>query len=224
MGYTHFIEIFPSLVAFAFYDARLIAFEGRCYLTFKLILWRKQQSWANSDFLRVIGCLDSFSTGNTCQDLFAVVNTGKFYKRHPPQYASDNWLGTAKLIGGGGWTNFKHLFFHPDGTLYGVWGNKFYKLPPPISSSASARDWVTEATLVGSGGWDVFQFLFFHPSGILYAVTEGKFYRRLPPTHSQDNWVAWICRTGGNRWLERLQIPILRSPRDTARRRKRQVS
>ena len=66
------------------------------------------------------------------QDLFGVAkNDGKLYRRIRPQNSADNWLGRAKLIGGGGWANFWHLFFHPDGTLYGVLNNKFYKGKPP---------------------------------------------------------------------------------------------
>ena len=113
-------------------------------------------------FCTLITCIVSFSTANA-QKLFGVVNNdGKFYSRNRPQYASDNWLGTATLIGGGGWANFRHLFFHPDGTLYGVENDKFYKAPPPTEAS---QNWMAEATVIGNAGWDAFQFLFFDPNG-----------------------------------------------------------
>ena len=87
-----------------------------------------------------------------CSELFGVVNDdGKFYMRTPPQRASPDWLGTAKEIGTEGWNDFEHLFFHPDGTLYGVLNDKFYKGPPPQGSSATA--WINQATLIGNVGW-----------------------------------------------------------------------
>ena len=55
------------------------------------------------------------------------VKDGKFYVRSPPTFAKDDWLSSATEIGSGGWGAFSHLFFHPDGTLYGVMNGKFYK-------------------------------------------------------------------------------------------------
>ena len=95
-------------------------------------------------------CLVSFSCSTPiCQNLlFGVTTTdGKFYTRTFPQYASDNWLGHATEIGAEGWNDFKFLFFHPDGTLYGVLNDKFYKGSPP--DGESAKDWVAKATIVG---------------------------------------------------------------------------
>ena len=37
------------------------------------------------------------------------VHNGKFYKRSPPAHHLDNWLGSANLIGSGGWSVFKFL-------------------------------------------------------------------------------------------------------------------
>ena len=96
--------------------------------------------------------------------------------RSPPQCASPDWLGTAKEIGPDGWNDFEHLFFHPDGTLYSVLNDKFYKGPPPQGSSAT--DWFNQATLIVNVGWKDFQFLFFDPEGILYGVYNGKLYIR----------------------------------------------
>ena len=61
------------------------------------------------------------------QDLYGVTKDGKFYKRPPSQDSSDSWLDRADYIGYGDWKDFQHLFFHPDGTLYGVLNSKFYK-------------------------------------------------------------------------------------------------
>lgn len=101
------------------------------------------------------------------QYLFAVTHGGEFYKRAPPQNASDCWMASATQIGSTGWNDFQHLFFHPDGILYGVMDDKFYKGPPPKGSSSDK--WIAEATLIGSGGWNSFQFLFFDPDGELLA-------------------------------------------------------
>ena len=139
----------------------------------------------------LICCIFCFSIVHA-QELFGVVEeNGKFYKRIPPQHSGDSWLGTATLIGDGGWADFKHLFFHPDGTLYGVLHGKFYKGPLP-SSATSRQSWIAnEATIIGASGWHVFKFLFFHPNGHLYGVTdEGRLYTRAPPTHGQDQWLG----------------------------------
>ena len=140
-------------------------------------------------------CFVFFSSGFPRQDLFAVVNEGQLYKRYPPQNATDNWLATAQLIGGAGWAYFQHLFFHPDGTLYGVWWDTIVKGPPPTSPS---QYW--QPTIVGRGGWQIFQFLFFHPNGDLYGVTGGKLYRRSPPQHIHDNWHGNAELVGAGGW------------------------
>ncbi|XP_078363202.1 uncharacterized protein LOC144647292 isoform X2 [Oculina patagonica] len=142
-----------------------------------------------------------------CHELFGVVNDGRFagnfYKRTPPQCGSPNWLGTAKPIGIGGWNDFNHLFFHPDGTLYGVWDDKFYKGPPPEGSSAF--DWKTKASLIGNVGWKDFKFLFFDPDGVLYGVhnTTDKFYKRCPPAGtpgSDPDWIGNATLLGSGGW------------------------
>ena len=94
------------------------------------------------------------------QNLFGVTNGGKFYKRSPPQDENDSWLGSAQQIGSDGWDSFQHLFFHPDGTLYGVLDRQLYKGLPQTVPNQSPTD---GATIIGSGGWEVFQFLFFDP-------------------------------------------------------------
>lgn len=154
-----------------------------------------------------------------CPELFGVVKgDGKFYTRTPPQCASPNWLGTAKEIGMESWNDFEHLFFHPDGTLYGVLNDRFYKGPPPQGSSATA--WVNQATLIGNVGWKGFQFLFFHPDGTLYGVYNDMFYKRFPPGYpgTDPDWLEYSV-TCGIRRMEGLQIPLLRSQRTLTRSR-----
>ena len=46
-------------------------------------------------------CLDCFSTP-ICENLLFGVTGDKLYSRTPPQYAKDNWLGSATEIGKGG--------------------------------------------------------------------------------------------------------------------------
>ena len=84
------------------------------------------------------------------------VENGRFHKREPPTHAGDNWLGSATLIGTGGWNHFKLLFFLNDGKLYGVHNDKFYKRTPPVRGN---DNWLGSAELIGSGGWSVFKFL-----------------------------------------------------------------
>ncbi|KAK2567214.1 Tachylectin-2 [Acropora cervicornis] len=133
-----------------------------------------------------------------CENLLFGVTGGKLYSRTPPQYGSDNWLGSATEIGTAGWNDFKFLFFHPDGTLYGVLNDKFYK--GPIPESSSAEDWIAHATLIGTAGWNAFQFLFFDPEGVLYGVHNDKFYKRSPPTFPSDNWIGSATIVGSGGW------------------------
>ena len=122
---------------------------------------------------------------------------GKLYARTPPQYANDDWLGSTTELGTGGtegWNDFQFLFFHPDGTLYGVWNDKFYKGPLP--EGISATDWINQAILIGTNGWKAFKFLFFDPEGVLYGVHGDKFYKRLPPTYPHDNWIGSATLVG----------------------------
>ena len=126
---------------------------------------------------------------------------GKLYARTRPQYGRDKWRRSATKIGTAGkesWTDFQFLFFHPNGTLYGVWNDKFYKGPPPERSSAA--DWIDQATLIGRNGWNFYKFLFFDPEGVLYGVHGGKFYKRLPPTYPSENWTASATLVGSAGW------------------------
>ncbi len=86
----------------------------------------------------------------SCKELFGVTHDGKFYKGIPPLNASESWLDKAEEIGFTGWAHFRHLFFHPDGTLYGVVNDKFYKAPPP--EGRMAESWIDQATLIGNKG------------------------------------------------------------------------
>ncbi|KAL9985276.1 hypothetical protein ACROYT_G007656 [Oculina patagonica] len=150
--------------------------------------------------MSVFGTINCCCSVPICQNLLFGVTTsdGKFYTRTFPQYASDSWLGHALEIGSEGWSDFKFLFFHPDGTLYGVLNDKFYKASPP--DFVSAAEWVAQATIIGTGGWNGFQFLFFDPEGMLYGVHNGKFYKRLPPAHGSDNWLGSATLVGSGGW------------------------
>ena len=112
------------------------------------------------------------------QHFYAVTYGGEFYKGTPPESASASWMTSAVRIGTTGWADFRHLFFHPDGTLFGVVNDKFYKAPPPKGSSS--EEWIAQATLIGDGGWESFKFLFFDPEGVLYGVHDDRLYRRDP--------------------------------------------
>ena len=84
------------------------------------------------------------------------VENGKFLKRAPPKFASDNWLRSATLIGTGGWNRFQFLFFMADGDLYGVHSGKFYKRSVPTHGG---DNWLRSAKMIGTGGWSVFKYL-----------------------------------------------------------------
>ena len=73
-----------------------------------------------------------------------------------PAYASDNWLGSATLIGTGGWAGFQFLFFMTDGDLYGVHSDKFYKRSVPTHGG---DNWLGTSEMIGTGGWSVFKYL-----------------------------------------------------------------
>ena len=48
------------------------------------------------------------------------MQNGKFYKRSPPVSGDDMWIQSSTMIGKEGWDKFTHLFFMPNGELYGV--------------------------------------------------------------------------------------------------------
>ncbi|CAH3182426.1 unnamed protein product [Porites evermanni] len=142
------------------------------------------------------------------------VKEGKLYVRSPPTSANDNWMASAKEIGSGAWGAFSHLFFHPNGTLYGVMNGKLYKGPPP--SGSSSDDWIAKATNIGKGAWDsfkflffdkigvlydewsAFQFLFFDPQRTLYGVKDGTFYKWSSPVSTDDKWLESSVVIGEN--------------------------
>ncbi|XP_078363500.1 uncharacterized protein LOC144647587 [Oculina patagonica] len=129
--------------------------------------------------------------------LYGVYND-KFYKRLPPAYGSDNWIGTATLVGTHGWSFFKFLFFDPEGILYGVFKNgKFHKRSPP---TAGNDNWLGSSTLIGATGWNRFHKLFFMADGDLYGVFDGKFFKRSSPTHERDDWLGSSKKIGSAGW------------------------
>ena len=74
----------------------------------------------------------------------------------PPAYASDDWIGSATLIGTGGWDGFQFLFFMDDGDLYGGHSDKFYKRSVPTHGG---DNWLGSSEMIGTGGWSVFKYL-----------------------------------------------------------------
>ena len=62
--------------------------------------------------------------------LHFVKKNGSLYKAHSQTNGCKNWLGEATLIGTDRWENFKFLFVHPSGDLYGVKDDKLYKGTP----------------------------------------------------------------------------------------------
>lgn len=120
-------------------------------------------------------------------ELYGVIY-GKLYANTPPSHAHGCWMASASEIGTTGWEDFRHLFFHPDGTLYGVFNDKFYKGRPP--SGSSSEDWIANAELIGKSGWDSFKLLFFDPDGMLYGVEGDKLYKGAPPANSDDAWLG----------------------------------
>ena len=68
----------------------------------------------------------------------------------------DMWIRSSTMIGKEGWDKFTHLFFMPNGELYGVKDDKLYKSPPPSDSSVI---WIRDSTCIGSSGWSPFKFL-----------------------------------------------------------------
>ena len=104
---------------------------------------------------QVDGRSSSFLFFNPQGILYGVEN-GKFNKRSLSAYASDNWLGSATLIGTGGWDGFQFLFFMADGDFYGVHSDKFYKRSVPTHGD---DNWLGSSEMIGTGGWSVFKYL-----------------------------------------------------------------
>ncbi|KAJ1211554.1 hypothetical protein NDU88_006912 [Pleurodeles waltl] len=132
-------------------------------------------------------------------DMYAVKGS-EIYKGPMPTNPSKNWFqDTAKRVGKTDWGRFKRLFFHPDGTLYGVTHEgELYKGSPPTNENVS---WLyTQANKIGNAGWEGFYALFFDPQGILYAVTEDKFVKKSPPTSANEDWFAASQAIGTGGW------------------------
>lgn len=189
-------------------------------MSLKLIL-RTENSKAGiiSKFLRFISFRADGPSPQHSVELFGVTNDGEFYKRYPPQNKKDSWLGSALKIGTSGWDNFQHLFFHPDGTLYGVWDGRLHKGPPPTITDLN---WLNGATLIGFGGWERFPIpVLWSQWGFVWG-NRGKALQGISPITLLIQ-LDCICHIGGRRWLECRQIPFLRSTRGSVWGPKRQA-
>ncbi|KAM4053236.1 uncharacterized protein ACNLHF_005964 [Anomaloglossus baeobatrachus] len=109
------------------------------------------------------------------------------YRGPMPTKEGVDWFSTARRVGTHEWNQWKILFFHPNGELYGVTHDgKLHKGPQPDNENLP---WMYEqSTEIGGKDWNQCATLFFHPNGDLYSVTsEDRFQTAKPPT-SQNFW------------------------------------
>ncbi|XP_071988759.1 uncharacterized protein [Engystomops pustulosus] len=159
---------------------------------------------------KVIGKLDNVShvLCSPGGDIFCV-RDGDLYRGPVPSNRDEDWFSTARRVGRREWRDFKILFFHPNGELYGVTNDgAFYKGPQPDNEKVP---WLLgQATKIGvkskniANGWQRSETLFFDPHGDLYAVTEeDQIMKGKPPTTAQDyeEWLKTCTMVGGCGWL-----------------------
>ncbi|XP_073518765.1 uncharacterized protein [Phyllobates terribilis] len=112
-----------------------------------------------------------------------------------------DWFSIARRVGKCEWSEYKIIFFHPNGDLYGTTkSGEFYKGPQPDNENVP---WTYgQATQIGTGGWEKCEALFFDPCGVLYAVTkQDNIVKSKPPT-TQDfkEWMKTVTVAGGSGW------------------------
>ena len=137
-------------------------------------------------------------------DLFGVMygaDGGGFYHKIPCENYSKDWQNSMEQIGASGWNEFDHLFFHPDGDLYGVPRNssELVKAPPPSDPCALKGDWWDDAALV-SNNMGNFKLLFFDPEGNLYGDIDDKLYAGPLPSNAEDLWLDSAKLVGASGW------------------------
>ncbi|XP_075189243.1 uncharacterized protein LOC142278332 [Anomaloglossus baeobatrachus] len=132
-------------------------------------------------------------------ELFCV--RGKDLYRGPmPSKQGVDWFSMARRVGKNEWYQWKILFFHPNGELYGVThAGKFHKGPQPDNENLP---WMYEqSTEIGGKDWNQCAALFFHPNGDLYTVTSEDIFKGAKPPTSQNFW-DWneTAKVFGRRW------------------------
>lgn len=137
-------------------------------------------------------------------DLFGAMygaDGGGFYHKIPCEKYTKDWQSSMKKIGSSGWNAFDHLFFHPDGNLYGVVRdkNQLVKAPPPSNPSTLQQDWCKNATTVSDNMGNI-KLLFFDPDGNLYGVKDDKLYTGPLPSNAEDSWFDSAKQVGPSGW------------------------
>ena len=124
-----------------------------------------------------------------------------FYHKIPCENYTEDWKGSMQQIGKSGWNEFQHLFFHPEGDLYGVVEDtkQLVKAPPPSNPSTEQSEWRKAATVVSSDMGN-FKFLFFDPDGNLYGVKGENLYTGPLPLNPQEPWLDSAKPVGANTW------------------------
>ncbi|XP_073416011.1 uncharacterized protein [Dendrobates tinctorius] len=113
-----------------------------------------------------------------------------------------DWFSEARRVGRCEWSEYKILFFHPNGELYGTTkSGDFYKGPQPDNENIP---WMYgQATLIGTSGWEKCEALFFNECGDLYAVTKQDIIvKSKPPTQESyfKDWMQTVTVAGRGGW------------------------
>lgn len=148
-------------------------------------------------------------------DLFGVMDGahgGAFYHKIPCENYTKDWQKSMEQIGASGWNECKHLFFHPDGHLFG-----FIKLPnesafrigpPPSNPTCLPEDWFGLPPPTSQFG-DIpdplvelgqFSFLFYDPEANLYGVKDDKLFMQPRPSKGEGILIDSFKLVGGSGW------------------------
>ena len=107
-------------------------------------------------------------------------------------------VNTPKVIGQGGWQQFKFLFSGGDGIIYAV--NPQGQLLFYRDTTQNGTGDVNTPSVIGLGGWQQFKFLFSGGNGIIYAVNQqGQllFYRDFTRNGTGDVNTPKVIGQGG---------------------------
>ncbi|MEO6803014.1 MAG: tachylectin-related carbohydrate-binding protein [Granulicella sp.] len=109
-------------------------------------------------------------------------------------------VNTPKVIGQGGWQQFKFLFSAGNNVIYAV--NQQGQLLRYTDASQSGGGDVSSPKVVGQGGWQQFKFLFSGGGNILYAVNQqGQLLRYVDASQTGGGDVSSPQIVGRGGWL-----------------------
>lgn len=120
-----------------------------------------------------------------------------WYRHKGWQNGSQDWGDGGRLVGEGGWQEYKSVFASSDGAMYAIdWDGNLWWDRYQTGQTGGGDGW-SGRSLVGEGGWAAYKSVFATAKGILYAVDwDGNLY-----WYRHQGW-----QTGTNEWGKGRQL------------------